>query len=45
MVCLRFDLVQRFASAFYLGDDVVGGGFPDEWCGVLFQCSAQVVMA
>jgi hypothetical protein len=26
MVCLRFDLVQRFASAFDLGDDVFGLG-------------------
>jgi hypothetical protein len=35
VVCLRFDLVQRFASAFDPGDDVFGGGFPDEWCGVV----------
>jgi hypothetical protein len=26
VVCLRFDLVQRFASAFELGDDVFVSG-------------------
>jgi hypothetical protein len=33
VVCLRFDLVQRFESAFDVGDDVFGGDFPDESCG------------
>ena len=36
---------QGVASALDLGDDVLGGGFPDERFGSVFQCSVQVVMA
>ena len=32
---LRFDLVEGGAAAADLGDDVLGGGFPDEWFRVL----------
>ena len=35
VVRLRFDLVQGGSAASDLGDDVLGGGFPDEWCGVV----------
>src|SRR5271169_1949103 len=35
VVCLRFDLVEGGASALNLGDDVVGGGLPDEWLWVV----------
>jgi len=31
VVRLRCDLVKGVASALDLGDDVFGGGFPDEW--------------
>ena len=34
VVRLRFDLVQGGSAASDLGDDVLGGGFPDEWFGV-----------
>src|SRR3954452_11240670 len=34
VVRLRFDLAEGFAAALDLGDDVFGGGFPDEWFGV-----------
>jgi hypothetical protein len=43
-VCLPFDLVQRFASAFYLVMMPSAVAFPNG-VGLLFQCSAQAVMA
>src|SRR4051794_8105648 len=34
VVRLRIDLAEGFAAALHFGDDVFGGGFPDEWLGV-----------
>src|ERR1700677_1522285 len=35
VVRLRFDLVEGGAAALNFGDDVLGGGFPDEWLGIV----------
>jgi hypothetical protein len=40
VVVPRFDLVQRFAAAFDVGNDVLGGDFQMNGVGLLFQCSA-----
>src|SRR6202453_5454772 len=35
VVRLRFDLVEGGAAALNFGDDVLGGGFPDKWLGIV----------